>query len=196
MITPDNQLRTRLSRLSVIQLQSKLRKINLLKLQSMTHSDQLNPRRLIRAIEVTRSLQHSSTAINFPSPNYKWIGLTAPTSILEDKIESRVISRLTPAFLKEVRYLMTQFPNWNAPAFTSTGYSFTREYILRKLSHDQVLKKWTLSEKQYAKRQLTWFKKQPHITWFQINTPSWLDQVVQEVKNWYATKDAETAPKN
>lgn len=182
----NNTLRKSLISLSTSQLQEKLLHIYPEKFHSLNHSDLHNPRRLIRAIEIGLSDQKITHPGNKEIFDTLTIGLHCPLPILEQRIYQRVISRINSGFDAEVNSLSKQY-DFNLPAFSSTGYRIWYEHQQGHIDQHTALKKWYLSELQYAKRQLTWFKKQPHIHWFDITSANYTSEIEQIVKNWYAT---------
>ena len=187
------ELREQLEQLSTIELQKKLQQTDYEKFQSMNHSDQNNPRRLIRAMEVASqySVKDSEKVSTYDT---LWIGLQAPLTILEKKIKQRVQERIELGMLEEVTSLMKQYPSWEYPSFTSSGYKEIRSYLENPTinSLESAQQKWTLHEFQYAKRQLTWFKKQKSIHWFDITTPNIDKDIENIVKTWYYTPNDNT----
>jgi tRNA dimethylallyltransferase len=188
---PNPELRSELELLSVQKLQQKLKTLNPKKLNSMNHSDNKNPRRLIRAIEIAFS--NLNPGIKYPGIDYPrighalWVGLTAPLETLDQKITQNVLSRATDEFTQEIKILEKKYPNfWNLPASTATGYYQWKQYLDYQISKQEAIRLWTLAETQYARRQLTWFKKQPCINWFDISNNNFPHHVEAVVKAWYS----------
>ncbi len=180
---PNHKLRQELDQLSVEELQSYLKKTDFKKFESMNHSDQNNPRRLIRAIEIVSSTPRK------PPKQEKFdsllIGLTAPIEILEQRIKKRVLARLKQNPKKELEYLKSfELPPTASPA-TSLGYQELDKYYSGSITKEELINLWTLHERQYAKRQLTWFKKQTNIHWFNITSRNCEGEVVDLVTSWY-----------
>lgn len=190
-IKPNYELRQKLNGLTIKELQEKLKKIDTHKWQRMNHSDQHNPRRLIRALEIASSQK----GVSFPqerillkgSSQVFLVGLTAPLPQLDQRINQRVLTRAKHDMTKEVETLIKKYLNWELPAFSATGYKQWRDYLEGKTTKAQAISLWQTSERQYARRQMTWFKKQPGINWFDITTSNWQTALVDIVKNWYAS---------
>lgn len=166
-IAPDWSLRGKLETFSARKLLNVLKKLNPAKIESMNHSDQLNPRRLIRAIEVAHSLQGPTLQAN--QYDCLWIGLTADKDILDKKISLRVKQRINAGAMLEWQKLIAKYDQ-KLPSMSSIGY--------RELPD---VNKWIKAEQQYSRRQLTWFKKNKQIHWNPKN-------VVNLVKTWYTKK--------
>lgn len=191
---PVNQsLRDQLNSLTVKDLKLKLKKTNPTKFDSMNHSDQSNPRRLIRAIEVASSnlqdLQGVSLQVSertvLSDTNKFWIGLKADKKILEDRIIARVNQRLKAGSQSEIKTLIKAGYSFNLPSMSAMGYHHWQSFFNNQETIDQVKKAWILSEKQYLRRQLTWFNKKKNINWFDITDKHYPKAVVTKLKTWY-----------
>lgn len=166
-IPPDKVLRRRAESVSVVQLQDLLRSTNPKKLAAMNHSDQQNPRRLVRAIEVSRGTSEASKSAMLPSDTefkHTQIGLKFPLTELESRIAQRVGQRLDAGAVDESRALQS-FCSKDYPICKTLGLPDLFEYLAGKTTIDECKQNWTLHEFQYAKRQLTWFQKNPDIIW-------------------------------
>lgn len=179
-VRPDENLRRRLEKLSVEQLQQKLKTANPDRLLSMNQSDVNNPRRLIRALEIASSLSlrggiSTKQSIQIPgsprsarddTPSFSWLGLKTSLDDLRFRIESRILSRLDHGAIAEVENLLLRYPNQNLPIYTTLGVKPILKYIAKEIDRPSLIKLWLTDEMNYAKRQLTWFKKQPDILWY------------------------------
>ena len=154
---PINQaFRVRLQPLSIAELQTKLHDLDPLKLTSMNHSDQHNPRRLIRAIEIAHT-PPQSLAIRH-QPFVKLIGLKYfNNSKYRSIIHQRVLARLDQGALTETKKLMTSA---SPQSLSAIGYRSIVSFIEGKCSEAKMVEHWVSDELSYAKRQLTWFNKQ------------------------------------
>ena len=189
-IKPDQKLRQQLNTFTTKKLQAKLQQVDINRWHHMNYSDQNNPRRLVRAIEVTLASKgvpfHEERGPLNKKIDVLWLGLTAPMEFIDQRINQRVLNRAQNGITPEVKTLMTKYPNWKFPAFSGTGYQEWRDYLESKTTKAQAISKWQLRERQYAKRQTTWFKRNPKINWYDITSPSWKKNLVLRVKTWYA----------
>ena len=196
-IPPDKTLRQKLYQKSVGELQSELQKIDRERWESLNNSDRNNPRRLVRAIEITTFLYQGDVRkemlcgrLSAKNGNHNkqsdvfWIGLTAPISMLKQRIKARVEERWQAGALAEVGKLTAAAVNFPIPIL---GLKPVQGYLAKKLNAEQVKDEWANSEFAYAKRQITWFKKQPEINWFDISVKGWPGEVGREVKKWYTS---------
>lgn len=168
-IPPNRELRKELEANTVQQLQNKLKKLDQERFNRMNWSDRNNPRRLIRAIEVALS-QPDCHGLDFARPrdDIVWIGLTAPIQLIDEKIEKRVRDRVQAGIEKEVRNLVNKY-GWNQALLSTIAYKEWKDYFEGKEERGEVIKKWIIHEKQYARKQMVWFKKQKDIHWFDIS---------------------------
>lgn len=186
VIQPDLKLRERLEKLDLAQLQDRLRTVDYARYQGMNHSDQSNPRRLIRAIEVrasefTGELAKPLLLIS----ECIWIGLTPPKTTLESRIHARVLARIEQGAIKEYQFLSETYPMWTKEARSAIGYKEIQAFDNGELTQDQLVDLWTVHEVQYAKRQMTWWKREHQIVWFDALEENLNSHVLQHVKNCY-----------
>ena len=189
---PQNpQLRHQYQSATAKDLQTVMAKAFPVKLADMNQSDRSNPRRLIRALEIgyyqKRHKEKPVSELKSDKPQSLWIGLDLPNEVLERQIKARVLNRLSTGFevefakLKDLNVLIS-----GSPAGTATGYRQWQSYIGGTISRDEAMAKWVTAEIQYAKRQKTWFKTNPDISWYAADTPNLRQLVVQKIKNWYS----------
>ncbi len=184
-IPPNPVLRQELNTLPVSQLQHRLQTVNLSRWQDMNHSDQQNPHRLIRAIEISQSTGDNILSKPLAKEGFTGcIGLTAPTEFLVDRIKMRVQKRLDQGFEDEVKRLMVQYPHFaSTPGGQTMGYQEWIQVIEGTMSRDQAILQWTKREVDYMKRQRTWFQKQSEIVWFDITSKNWYAEAVHQLES-------------
>ncbi len=158
-------LRSKLESLSLSALQSKLQFLDADKFSLMNHSDQMNPRRLIRAIEVASS-------VDVPPESRTWnlklktIGLHySDPAKYQAVIRERVLSRLAAGAVAETQKLLAEYGP-DHQSFSAVGYRSIMAYISGKISEPEMIKQWVGDELKYSKRQLTWFRKDKSIEWY------------------------------
>jgi len=171
MQVPINQsLRDELNEYTVSRLQDSLQHLNSDKLRSMNESDHHNPRRLIRAIEIEQfNLQDLNTSsLTTLEIITEFIGLKYTNlESQESAIRDRVISRLNLGAIDETKNLLKKYDK-NLQSMSALGYKSLTKYLAGEFSKDQMLNDWVLKELQYAKRQLTWFRKQS-VIWYDVD---------------------------
>ena len=169
-IPQDQKFRKQSQKMSVEELQQKLNKIDVNRLDQLNESDRENPRRLIRAIEVaiwqqkhrgTSLLQSGSTEspMVWSQVNNQMEFISAPLEIIEERIKRRVQKRFVSGAIQEVQKLLDLHLPTSAPVLTTLGVPEITQYLEGTLSSEACQQLWSLHEFQYAKRQLTWWKK-------------------------------------
>lgn len=181
-IPPNEALRSELEKKSVTELFSKLHALNPQKALSMNDSDKNNPRRLIRALEIVMS--NKSISANPILYDSLIIGLKSDISYLENRLRVSIEKRMNRGMVEEVNKLFSAQVPLESKSMTATGYREIATHLFGKCSKEDALEHWFLSERQYVKRQLTWFNKLSEIKWFDISTPNYKQEVEEIVKKW------------
>jgi len=130
-------------------------------------AEQQNPQRLMRALEIINATGMSVTAFR---KNVKKerpfrvikLGIGLPKERLYANISSRVDEMIAEGLVAEVEQL---YPYRDLNALQTVGYKELFEYIEGRVSLQESIQKIKSNTKQYAKRQLTWFKKDKAIFW-------------------------------
>lgn len=196
-IEPDWRLRRELENLEIGELVKKLKKLDLERLQKMSQSDQQNPRRLIRAIEIAiASEQQTANSKQLSTERCKldalFIGLKAPYEKLYQRIDERVEERVKKGVEKEIKKLLDKGYTWESSALGKTiAYKEWQSCFKGEASKDEVIQGWKFDEHAYARRQLTWFKKDRRIKWFDITELGFEPEVEKLVSSWYTSSDAQ-----
>ncbi len=134
-----------------------------------------NTRRLIRALEIIKE-----TGELYSQKNQAWrerrsiyntlfIGLSMERARLYEKIEERVDKMMRCGLLEEVRNLSKQGLARSITARQALGYKELLDYLDNKLTLDQAIALIKQRSRQYAKRQMTWFRADPRIHWLSVD---------------------------
>lgn len=124
--------------------------------------------RIIRALEIfhvsgkKKSEQKSSV---LPKYDYLLFGLTADREILYDRINKRVDKMLDNGLLSEVQGLINSGITDKNQCMQGIGYKETYNYLTGKTNKEEFITKLKQASRNYAKRQITYFKKVPGIVW-------------------------------
>src|SRR5579872_1524107 len=94
------------------------------------------------------------------------IGLTLPRSILYDRIAGRVVWMMEAGWLGEVAGLLQRGLSPRLPAFQAIGYRQLVRHLEGDGSLEQAIAEIVRETRRFAKRQETWFRKEPDVTWF------------------------------
>ena len=163
-------------------LKSLTAKLTELDPESLKTIDINNPRRVIRALEVTIStkLPYSSflkTKNKKSKYNEIIIGLNKDRAQLHDLINTRVDQMIQKGLVEEVRSLIK---SRNKNALNTIGYSEIFNYLDNEYSHEMAVEKIKTNSRRYAKRQLTWFNSNKSIRWFMNDYD--LNEIVSFIK--------------
>jgi tRNA dimethylallyltransferase len=129
--------------------------------------------KVIRAIEMRllggRSLDaiHSAGRRGLEGYSITKIGLNPPRAALYARINGRAIQMIESGWMEEVRGLITAGVPSDAKPFQFIGYSELRQILEGKVSETAGLDKIQRATRQFAKRQLTWFRREQNVTWLE-----------------------------
>jgi len=188
-IGPDWLLRKELQNYSVTELQNLLKKTDPKRLLGMNDSDRNNPRRLVRAIEVGLSRARKEKSRFLPArqkTDNLTVCLTADKKELYQRIDKRINRQLAGGAKEEIERLIKKGYSWDLPSMSAMGYRQWREFFAGKRSEEEVIQRWKFDEHDYARRQLTWFRKMSKIKWIDIVKESWQKKVEKLVEDWYS----------
>jgi tRNA dimethylallyltransferase len=143
-------------------------------------AEQQNPQRLMRALEVLLATGQSITVFRSSQKKQRdfeiiKIGLEMPLAQLTLRINKRVDQMIDAGLLAEVQSVIGYSQK---AALQTVGYKELFEYIDGKISLEEAVQQIKVHTRQYAKRQMTWFKKDSEIKWLDARKPS-LRYVIQ-----------------
>ncbi|MDT0644873.1 tRNA (adenosine(37)-N6)-dimethylallyltransferase MiaA [Zunongwangia sp. F363] len=141
-------------------------------------ADIQNPHRLIRALEICIGTgKPYSSFLNLKKAQRNFhiisIGLTAERSIIYDRINQRVEKMVENGLLEEAKDL---YPKRHLNALNTVGYKELFQHFEGKISREEAVAEIQKNTRRFAKRQLTWFRKDNSIQWFDIAEP--LEQII------------------
>ena len=133
-----------------------------------------NPQRLMRALEIVlatgKSITHFQSAQKVTRPfNIVKVGLSMPREILNERINSRVDAMMEEGLLQEVTSLL---PSAHVNALQTVGYQEIFAHLRGDISLQDAVVQIKQHTRQYAKRQVTWFKKDAAVNWLELDTKS------------------------
>jgi len=130
-------------------------------------------RKLIRAIEVSM-LRRTPMSEQFQAGRDRLtgyrilkVGLAPPRARLHQRIDERLARMFESGLLEEVRQILAQgFPRTSKP-FESLGYKEALAVVEERMTPDEALAAAQLATRQYAKRQMTWFRREKDVVWME-----------------------------
>lgn len=163
-IQPDKHLRKELSSLSSSELFSMLNKLDAEACEIINENDR---KKLIRAIEIIKTTGNTlsnSRGMNEQEFEVEWIGRNFDRETLYSRIDSRVDVMIEQGLVEETKKLLSK--HGRIPNLINTiGYREIISYLDGKLSLEEAKDLLKKNTRNYAKRQLTWFRKNENINW-------------------------------
>lgn len=158
---PDKKLRAELEKSSTEDLAQKLAKLSPLDAEKINPK---NKRHLIRAVEVALAQKPKST--QKPRFDFLEIGLNWERAELYRRINQRAEKQFSAGLVDETKAIIKKYSS-TLPALTSFGYSEILQYLSGKITLTEALQKNQQRNRNYAKRQIIWWKKDRKINWFE-----------------------------
>lgn len=177
-VPPNTALREELSHKNNEALFSILKKLDRKRAELV---DGNNPRRLIRSIEIATALGEVPQLKADPIFNTLQIGLALPRKELREKIRIRLENRLDNGLIEEVENLYKKGLSFERMEELGLEYRYVAKYLQQELSFDEMKEKLFTEITRYAKRQMTWFKRDSRIYWF---SPDQKEEIFVEVEKF------------
>jgi tRNA dimethylallyltransferase len=183
-VPPNIKLREQLSKKSAKQLLKMLEKLDNERAKNI---DRNNSIRLIRAIEIAKALGKVPSSKPCLVENkfeiFK-IGLILPPEILKERITTRLLARIKKGMIKEVESLHKNGVSWKRMNQLGLEYRYVSLYLQKKLVKYEMIAKLNTEIWHFAKRQKTWFKRDPDTLWIDPRKNSDKNKAMREVKKF------------
>lgn len=157
----NNHLRQQLQQLSIDQLVERLQALDP---ETAATIDLKNPRRVVRAIETAGQ----SKASHKLRPDTVLVGLRPDQAALDVRIANRTEAMIKDGLITETKQLINQY-GLDLEALKSPGYLEASQFIAGEIKEGEVKDLINLHTRQLTKRQITWFKRNPDIQWYESN---------------------------
>ena len=146
-----------------------------------------NTQRIIRAYEIykitgkpmTILLQNSKKAEK--KKNFKHFVLLESREKLYKKINERCEKMINSGMLEETKKVLDMGYKQNCYGLTGVGYKQVIKFFNKEISKDELIEKFAQDTRQYAKRQITWFKKQPDINIINIGDNMKIADIIDKI---------------
>jgi tRNA dimethylallyltransferase len=142
----------------------------------------LNGRRVVRALEVIEitgaPYSASLPELEYADPRSVQIGLLIDRPTLDVRIEQRVGEMFEAGFVDEVRRLLDEGLAEGLTARRAIGYRDVVAHLAGDLSLDDARQRTVFATRRFARRQDSWFKKDPRIVWLPFDAPDLADQAL------------------
>ncbi len=142
--------------------------------------------RIIRALEVYHLTGHPISVLHkrcLPEPKYDFrlFGLNCKRELLYERINKRVLKMMENGLLDEVRKLLDMGYNKGHISMQGLGYRHMLDYLDGVYQLDMAVSLLQRDTRRYAKRQLTWFRKNPDIRWFDFSNSGKGDKIADKM---------------
>jgi len=129
--------------------------------------DQNNPRRVIRALEITLTLKRPVRPLSRNGSKFDMLllGLNKDRNVLNKLIKTRLLERLKQGMIKEVKKMHASGVSWKRLEEFGLEYRLVAQYLQKKLEYDKMVEILQKEIEHFAKRQMTWFKRDKRILW-------------------------------
>ena len=178
-VAANSKLRARLEKKTAKELFAVLKKSDPRRAKTI---EPHNKRRLIRALEIAVSLGRSPMIeIRSQSFDVLWIGTTLSQKELDGKIRARLAARLRRGMAAEARRLHTAGLSYKRMETLGLEYRALARFLQGKLTREEMIEKLNRDIRRYAKRQMTYWKRNEEIRWFRSTQKR---EIIKIVRDW------------
>lgn len=173
---PNKTLRKELERKTPENLFKELKKLDPETAQKI---DPKNTRKIIRALEIfyqtkkPKVMQEKKRKI---PKNILYFAIKTPREILYEKINKRVDSWIDKGFEDEVKSLLKKYP-LDSPGMSGIGYKQFGLYLTGKITRKEAIERFKQGDRNLAKRQISWFKRNKEIIWIEPDVNEILSRI-------------------
>jgi tRNA dimethylallyltransferase len=147
-----------------------------------------NGRRVVRALEVVeitgRAFSATLPRLEYADPDTVQVGVDIDRPTLDERIERRVEAMFAAGFVAEVERLLAAGLREGRTAASAIGYREVTAYLDGELSLDQARERTVAATRRFARRQDSWFRKDPRVTWVRYDDPERLGKALAAVGPW------------
>lgn len=163
-VKPDWKVRKNLEKLKTERLFKLLKKLDPKRAETI---DKKNRRRLIRALEISIKSEKPVPSLQRKPPQFEVlkIGIKKSKKDLSELIKNRLLKRLRKGMISEVKRLKKSGVSWKRLEEFGLEYRYIARYLQGRLNRGEMIEKIQKESEHYAKRQMTWFKRDKTIFW-------------------------------
>jgi tRNA dimethylallyltransferase len=144
-----------------------------------------NGRRIVRALEVIeltgRPFSASLPVLEYADPHTIQIGVDIDRETLDERIAARVDAMFTSGFVEEVRHLLDHGLAEGRTASRAIGYRAVVAHLRGELTEAEAREQTATATRRFARRQDSWFRKDPRILWIRYDDPQLLEKALAAV---------------
>ncbi len=142
--------------------------------------DRQNKNRIIRALEISKYSKKKTSDLRKKNEDYNllYIGLYMDRKLLYDKIDQRVDTMIENGLVDETKSIIVKKNfDFNYNSLKAIGYKEIISYLKGEYDLDEAIKLIKRNSRRYAKRQITWFKKDDRINWIDKNSADYKEKI-------------------
>lgn len=148
--------------------------------------DPENPRRLVRAWELFKRGEPWPSTTERPRPEV--VGVRREPDDLRSRVARRVRRMYADGLVEEVRELRRRWPELSETARHAIGYEEAGRVLDGTMGEEEAIAETTLRTRQYAKRQMTWFRHQAKVTWVDAGADEPLERLASRVERAFRSR--------
>lgn len=160
------------------------KKLRLIDPETASQIHKNNVKRIIRALEIYylsgKTLSESANREKVPIYNLLTYGLCLDRELLYNRIEKRIQKMLDEGLVEEVRGLLEKGYHSKLNSMQGLGYKEIVLYLTGELTLEESISLLNKNTRNFAKRQLTWFRRDKQIKWLDINLKT-TDEILREI---------------
>ena len=179
-VPPNAELRSQLTSLGQPQCYAFLQQVDAEACDRIHPNDQVRTLRALEVFYVTGRSISSQQGEDPPSYPILYIGLACEPDVLRSRITTRTHQMIEMGFADEVSSLIDKY-GADLPLLKTLGYAEMMQHLAGDISLEQTIELIAAHTAQFAKRQRTWFQKEPRIEWFTAGDPDLIEKVAARV---------------
>jgi len=187
-VAPCAELRSQLTQLGQSHCYDLLRQVDPQAIQRIHPNDQIRTLRALEVFYVSGQPISSQQGENPPHYPILYIGLACEAEALRSRIVTRTHQMVEAGFMDEVADLIRKY-GADLPLLKTLGYAEMQQHLNGELSLAQAIDLTVQHTCQFAKRQRTWFRKEPSIQWFHADSSDLVAQVWAQVNRFIQSND-------
>ena len=143
-------------------------------------------KRIIRVLEIYKQTGKTKTELEVMSRkngvdfDYKMFVINRQRNELYERINKRVDNMIEQGLIEEVKGILDKYSNFPT-AMQGLGYKETKEYLDGKITKDEMIEKIKQETRRYAKRQLTWFRKNKEAVWIEGEKEDIVTKILESI---------------
>lgn len=163
-VAPNKKLREKLEKLETKEILAILKRLDPARYRKI---DRNNRRRIIRSVEIASAIGKVPALKKISLFKPTFIGIHFPPDLLKKRIHDRLKKRLRSGMISEIKRLHRQGLSWKRMEDLGLEYRFIARHLQNEISRIEMETQLETAISQYAKRQMTWFKRDKRIAWIE-----------------------------